>query len=214
MFGTYRHSFPENSSTLHVTVQSRSRQVRKIVDTVADSLAISGTVVFTQFLFRFAALRSFVFLTLTTDALRLITCGRQTRVLATSLERFCDTDLKRRSLRHVFLADGTRVPSFRSDCGISIHRVRIPFFGVYTDCCALSCVYVFTDSCRIRITSGVDYFGKEVQNKLVYSLDQYFLTTKVFPRISGVTTWDILTSIDRQPTRPPSRSHSSNPYGK
>ena len=57
---------------------------------------------------------------------------------------------------------------------------------------------MFTDGCRIRITSGVDYFDKEVQNELVYSLDQYFLTTKVFPRISGVTTWDILTSIERR----------------
>ena len=57
---------------------------------------------------------------------------------------------------------------------------------------------MFTDGCRIRITSGVDYFDKEVQNELVYSLDQYFLTTKVLSRISSVTTWDILTSIDRQ----------------
>ena len=57
---------------------------------------------------------------------------------------------------------------------------------------------MFTNGCRIRITSEVDYFGKGVQNRLVYSLVQYFLTTKVFPRISGVTTWDILTSIERR----------------
>ena len=55
-----------------------------------------------------------------------------------------------------------------------------------------------TGGCRIRITSDVDYFGEKVQNKLVYSLGQYFLTTKVFPRISGVYTWGILTSIGRR----------------